>query len=91
MEYRSWFTERGEAMNVSFTTLDGEVWVNKKHMIDIIEKTLKDIYPTSTKRRFADLLIGYLGTLYYKGNYPPIKEKKPNEKKHSSKSKGSGI
>lgn len=88
-------------MNVFFTTLDGEVWVNKKHMIDIIEKTLKDIYPTSTKRRFADLLIGYLDSLQYKGwfegDYPNIDknkksaEKKLNEKKHSSKSKGSRI
>ena len=63
---------------VFFTSHDGTVWINKSHMKDIIKKTLKDIYPRSTKRRFADLLIGYLDSLYYKEEPGDIKVNSPD-------------
>ena len=53
-------------MNVFFTSFDGQVWVNRDHMKEIIRKELANIYPRSTKKRFADLLIGYLDSLKYK-------------------------
>ena len=51
---------------VFFTSLDGEVWVNKAHLKEIIRKEADAIHHRSTPKRLADLLIGYLDTLYYK-------------------------
>ena len=51
---------------VFFTSLDGEVWVNKAHLKEIIRKEADTIHHRSTPKRLADLLIGYLDTLYYK-------------------------
>ena len=60
-------------MNVFFTSNDGQVWVNKAHLKEIIHKELKALHPRSTPKRFADLLIGYLNTLYYKEDPNVIK------------------
>ena len=56
---------------VFFTSLDGEVWVNKNHLIEIINKDrkLKPLNKNKGVQRFADLLLGYLDTLYYKGDF----------------------
>ena len=51
---------------VFFTSSDGEVWGNKTHLKEIIRKEADEIYHKSTPKRLADLLIGYLDTLYYK-------------------------
>ena len=51
---------------VFFTSTDGEVWVNKAHLKEIIRKESKAIHHRSTPQRLGDILIGYLNTLYYK-------------------------
>lgn len=51
---------------VFFTSTDGEVWVNKAHLKEIIRSEVKAIHHRSTPKRLGDLLIGYLDTLYYK-------------------------
>lgn len=53
-------------MKVFFTSLDGEVWVNKNHLKKIIRSEVKNLHHRSTPKRLGDLLIGYLDTLYYK-------------------------
>ena len=51
---------------VFFTSTDGEVWVNKTHLKEIIRSEADNLHHRSTPKRLADLLIGYLNTLYYK-------------------------
>jgi len=51
--------------NVFFTSLDGQVWINKAHLKDVIRSEAKAVYNRSSLQRFADILIAYLDTLYY--------------------------
>jgi hypothetical protein len=53
-------------MNIFFTSLDGQVWINKTFIKNLIDETIKGLPNKYHVHRFADLIRGAVDSCVYK-------------------------